>query len=62
MNAQNINVTVFKGTQNETKLQDQINSWLTKNQRIVEVIDIKYGYGFGFSGPGYSAMAIYRLK
>ncbi len=62
MCAQNIYVAVFKGTQVESKLEEQINAWLNVNQNKVEVVDIKYGYGFGFSGAGYSAMAIYKTK
>jgi len=62
MSAQEINVKIFKGTQLEPELQEQINSWLNMNHNTVEVIDIKYGYTFGYTAPSYSAMAVYRKK
>ena len=52
-------VKIFKGSGEEGKIENRVNK-LLDHQDKVKIIDIKFGYGFGFHGAGYSAMIVYE--
>lgn len=59
-----LNVKVFPGRKSEEALEGMVNQWLSKNERRIRVVDVKFGYTaavvtFGPTTAWYSAMVIY---
>ena len=59
-----LKVKVFPGRKSEEALEGMVNQWLSKNERRIRVVDVKFGYTaavatFGPTTAWYSAMVIY---
>ena len=53
-------IKVFQGSSDHMKIENQVNKWLQKYANQVRIVEVQFGYGYGWHGAGYSAMILYE--